>query len=113
MTSFSRLLTPPITHTHTHTHTHQVETLASSFNWKTKALNKDHTPPFYYFIYVQSETLFPSSNLLLLVKFFADCYIFIIFEIIKVFSDLLCFVIRYGDLHKVEVFLLDSLLTAK
>lgn len=35
---------------------------------------------------------------------FADCYIFIVFEVIKVFSDLPCYVIRRGDLRNIGVF---------
>lgn len=38
-----------------------------------------------------------SSNLVLLGKFFADCYIFH-YTWDKVFSDLLCFVIKHSDL---------------
>ena len=48
--------------------------------------------------YSNEEHCFKCSNLLLLVKFFLIDTFVTIFEIIKDFSYLLCFVTRHGDL---------------
>lgn len=54
---------------------------------------------------LNQPSCFMKSNLLLFVKFFVIATFFNTFEIIKVFSYLLCFIIKHVGLYNIGLFL--------